>query len=178
MDDSTSKAESKSKRGSLFEALSLVSITLLLIGSYLYASGSIAAVWLTVFGILVLVGMVGSIGASYHNIDETRRIAATTKFRISRQLIETLIAKQIPTDVIFGLKKMIRNGDVMVEGETLFTNQLESCFGKERSSEVQGIIMKYARVPDDEFALLIVQPEPNGGPPPPALQEKAASAAI
>ena len=176
MDVSTTKPEGNSKTASFFEAVSLVSITLLLIGFYLYASGSIRGSWLGLFGILMVVGIVGGIAASYHQIDKSRRIAGARKFRVTRQLVKTLIAKEVPPDVIFGLKEMIKDGDLTSESEISFTKRLEACFGNERSSEVQGVIMKYARVPDDELLRAVVRPGSNGGTAPPAPQEKAVGA--
>lgn len=173
--DTTSKPESNSKLVSLFEALTLVSMTLLLIGLYLYASGSIGPGWLTLFTLLVQIGILGNIAASYHQINETRRIAGARRFRVTRQLVETLLAKQAPPDVIFGLSKMIKQGDVVVEGETPFIKRLDEVFGKERSSEVQELILRYARLPEGEG--VVAEPAPVASVASPALQEKAATAA-
>jgi len=158
MDDLTGKSESNSKVGSLFEGLTLLSITLMLIGIYLYASGSIAAFWIVLFGMLVGIGIAGSIVASYYQIDKTEAMAETRKFRVSRQLLETLRAKNLPYDVLFGLKDMIKDGDVTVQRETAFVERLDAAFGKERSREISAVIMRYAQVVADE------RPPENGKP--------------
>lgn len=175
MSDSA-KLASNSKLSSIFEAISLVSITLLLIGFYLYASGSIASEWLYLFGFLVEVGIFGSIAASYREIKRITSKAEATKFRVSRQLVETLIAKQAPSDVIFGLKKMINEGDQPIQGEIKFLKQLEVVLGIERTSEVQPMILKYARVREEESQPEILKQSPVAEIPPAPVQQKAAGA--
>lgn len=158
MDDLSSKSESNSKLGSLFESLSLVGITLMLISIYLYASGSITAFWIALFGMLVWIGIVGSVAASYHQINKAETIAGSRKFKVSRQLLETLRAKHLPYDVLFGLENMINDGDLTVQGETALVKRLDAAFGKERSSEISAVILRYARVVEDEH------PPENGKP--------------
>lgn len=176
MDGSTTKPQSNSKLSSICEAMSLVSITLLLIGIYLSTSSSIEGAWLVLFGFLVVIGIAGSIAASYRQIKTTSRTAETRNFRVTRQLVETLIAKQLPSDVIFGLKKMIKDGDQPFQGETTFLKQLEATLGIERTSEVQAMILKYARVPEGESTAEITPPPPPAETTPPPLPDKAMGA--
>ena len=171
------KSSSKSKLSSIFEAISLVNITLLLIGFYLTASGSISSWWLVLFGFLVVVGIVGSVAASYRNIENASRIVESTKVRVTRQLLETLIAKKMPSDVIFGLNNMIKDGDRPIQNEIEFLKQLEVTLGIERSREVKAVILKYARVAEGEPKSKIPTPPPEPPPPAPSVEQKAAGAA-
>jgi hypothetical protein len=172
------KSVSKSKLSSIFEAISLVSITLLLIGFYLIASGSISWLWLRIFGFLVVVGIVGSVAASYRDIKNASSIVETTKVRVTRQLVETLIAKQVPSDVIFGLKNMIKNGDQPVQSEHEFLKQLDATLGIERSREVQPIILKYAGVAEDKSKPASPKQPTAPESPPAPVEQNATGAAV
>lgn len=153
-----------SKPGSILEAVALVSITLLLIGFYLYSAGSVTKLWLTVCTTLALVGVVGSLVASYYQVAVNKERDEDTEYRINYQLIETLKIKEALPDVIFGLERLIRwKNEHVFKGQTEFLKELEKVFGSARLKEVEATLLKYARAPishDSE-----VRTTGNGGPP-------------
>jgi hypothetical protein len=136
------------KAGSVFEAVTLISITMMLIGLYLYSSGSRSGAWVVVFAILTVIGIAGSIVASYRVVGEGQSVDENTEFRINAQLVQTLKTKQMFEDVVFGLENVIKNGDVCIKGKRDFLRVLEATFGTERAREVDVMILKYAAVPD------------------------------
>jgi hypothetical protein len=153
-----------SKPGSIFEAVALVAITLLLVGFYLYSAGSVTRVWLIVCTTLAIVGVVGSLMASYYQVAETQRREEHTEYRINYQLIETLKTKEALPDVIFGLEGLIRwKTEHVFKGQAEFLEELEQVFGSERLKEVEATLLKYARAPISHDS--DIQSTGNGGPP-------------
>lgn len=134
--------------GSFYEATVLTGATLLLIAVYLGNSGSITQTSALLFlcGLLILVGAVGSVWTSYHQIEETLSSARRSTFRINAQLTKTLAAEGVRPDVIFGLNKLIKDGDVTITGETEFLDLLENTIGLERTREMKPVILKYSRI--------------------------------
>jgi hypothetical protein len=143
---STHEKETNSILGSVCEAVVLVSITLIMIGLYLYASGSVTVIWLVLCGIVMGVGIAGSVAASYLQIREAREIAENTTYRITPQVVATLVANKVFSDVIFALENTLQGGDVTIVGKSQFLRWLEETFGTERSKEVNTMILRYARV--------------------------------
>lgn len=137
-----------SKPGSVFEAVALVSVTLLLIGFYLYSSGSVTVLWLVGWGALAAICLVASIVASYYQVEEDTKRDERTEYRISYQLIETLKTKEALPDVTFGLERLILfQGERTFDGQTAFLQELEKTFGSVRLKEVETTLLKYARGP-------------------------------
>ena len=155
-----------SKPGSIFEAIALVSITLLLIGFYLYSSDSVTALWLVGWGALAAISIVGSIVASYYQVQENNNRDETTEYRISYQLIETLKTKEALPDVTFGLQRLILfQGERTFDGQTSFLKELEKTFGSVRLKEVEATLLKYARGPRSTKSLKTTVAEAAGGLP-------------
>lgn len=137
-----------SKPGSIFESVALVSITLLLIGFYLYSSASVTVLWLLGWGVLAVICLILSLAASYAQVALNKDKEEQTEYRISYQLIETLKTKEMLPDVIFGLERLIQwHGKDSFKGQTEFLQELEKVFGSERLKEVETTLLKYARVP-------------------------------
>jgi hypothetical protein len=135
-----------SRFGSVCEAITLISITLMLISLYLDSADVKNAGWWIFFAIVSVIGIVVCIAASYHQISETEQVEEHTEFRITFQLIETLKVKEMFADVIYGLEGLVKTkGDFTVTGKENFSRLLADTLGWERAKEVDGLIMKYAQ---------------------------------
>jgi len=141
--------------GSICEAVVLICATLELIAIYLYASGSAPEVfgWLIGLGMLILLACIGSVVASYRLVEASRNRDEHTRFRINRQLTETLKAERVPTDVVVGLRKLIEKEDIEITSQSRFLALMEETFGHERTADVKAIILKYAKVRTSRPAL-------------------------
>lgn len=132
----------------VFEALVLVSSTLLLCGLYVsYGRHVPVRGWLIIFSLGIPFSLAGAIVASYKSAQIAALCAKSSLFRITPQLILTLEAEGVPKDVRLGLKELMgQNGGYPIEGEHHFEELLEERFGSARAAEVKATVFKYARV--------------------------------
>src|SRR5678816_4336137 len=142
--DITNSKKRDSKFGSVCEAITLISITLMLISLYLDSSDAKSAWWWIVFAIVSVIGIVVCAAVSYHQISETETAEEHTEFRITFQLVETLRAKDMFPDVIYGLEGLVKSrGNFTVVGKVDLLYLLSETFGWERTKEVEGLILRY-----------------------------------
>lgn len=130
----------------------VICAALLVLFFYLYFSGTFT--WFPVIILLLIVilaSLVVGVIASYRSLGKSDSDA---QFRVDRQLVRTLRALNAPSDVILGLRAMLRpynaNVRIIVKGETNFLKLLQARFGNERAKEISPQLFRYAGKSDVE----------------------------